>query len=274
MAEGATAGSSSGGPLEGGGSSSGAAAEPRAVAAKSRPAAKVKAKAKAKAKPVLAGKRPMPEPSEPERRVEARVLPVRDLARPHVKVIPVLLVTGCDADWCRDFMRALGVQRFVDARVLRDDVDFPEVAACTGESGFILQKAVAHRAFVPQVLKQIGEVAASQIERPGGAVIGLLCNKGQHRSVAVSVLVGEALRRCGLRVEVRHLGARREALCQCQEVEAFTYCPAVAQRLEGRRAWSQAEECFAEHIKRRRRAIEQAMPKVIRAFGSAGCRIR
>ncbi len=98
----------------------------------------------------------------------------------------------------------------------------------------------------------------------GGAVVGLWCNSGMHRSVGVGVIIHHCMQLVGWPVELRHFGNRATADCRCDEGDSRTHCPACEARVYPNQSLgrgpspSRSQSLYRDHLRLRREALHLA----------------
>ena len=187
----------------------------------------------------------------------------------------MLLLTGGQHEDQQDLLAAMGVREPIWRLGLQDHADHRALRTCSGESGFIQHKAAVNPQLAP-IVEELAKQVRAQQHRPGGAVIGLCCKSGMHRSVAVAVMASRVLQEWGWSTELRHLGKRRAATCECWQGPLRTRCPAVMHELSVHQWWSReshgaiAEDLYGTHLRLRLDATA-AMALLMRAqFRAAG----
>ena len=192
---------------------------------------------------------------------------------------PVLFVTAGKDQWALDWCAALGAtgdNAPLDVRALEDKPQHRCNRECCGESGWLLEKAVANEYFGP-LMEAVCKRIVQQRGRPGGAIVAIHCTSGMHRSVLMATLFSHALIEWGWRVEVRHLGRRHKCDCVCGSGHLVDRCPAVLRCLkkdfeEKRPGQHQALQLanYGDHLIRRHRAMSTFLKMVATGFHRAG----
>ncbi len=115
---------------------------------------------------------------------------------------------------------------------LYDKPEDMRLRGCTGESGSVQYGCVCHAA-MEGILRSIAEILISRNVAASMHCkkLGLYCNHGKHRSVAVAELTCWALWVCGTdRVNLIHSGQVKKSMCQCDEYRRRGSCPEVLYR--------------------------------------------
>ncbi len=194
---------------------------------------------------------------------------------------PVHVVTGEDTHEGWELMGSEGVQFkrgwSVDCTPLQDWLEATELRKCTGTSGYVQSLVSRHQEFA-NILMQVALVVSQQRDA-GRVVVGLTCNHGFHRSVAVGELQAYGLELAGWTVTVSHTSVHyRTAWCRCKENGTRGWCPSIDHRLRkhvggGRGGYGIRETCLwhaREQDRLRNEAEERAGDLLQRTFRFQG----
>ena len=128
----------------------------------------------------------------------------------------------------QSFLGLLPREQWIDCVPLRGKPEYYEYfRECCGQCGVTAMAAAKHPR-LPTILFQVADVLRSQAGSGRRVYLGLRCNHGKHRSVAVGELVGRCLQTVGLQVEGYHTASEKWGCC-CNAHDQ-DHCPMVLQQ--------------------------------------------
>ncbi len=225
--------------------------------------------------------------AEPQEVVHIHVHQVRMRPRPREprasRMWPVLLVTHGESREQQSIAQSLGVEAAADLnckRGLSDRLPFA-LAKCTGDNGHVMEGLVGCPDRLKEIFDQVAAAVTAQRDRPGGAVVGLWCRGGTHRSVGVGTMLHHFLCSTGWTTELRHVGGKSTSMCQCGDGPLIRECRAVLTQLRRSEDWrtqrdapTHARDLHVQHLLKRDGAWHTAFPWFQAAFTAHGLALR